>query len=77
MTLTYGRPRSYDCTTVNTLFRQKRPIEDSVILGTMMLLTGLLIVLALAAITGLAVLGRIAAAAEILPSRSVRTVFPP
>jgi hypothetical protein len=33
----------------------------------MMLLTGLLIVLALAAITGLAVLGRIAAAAEILP----------
>jgi len=57
----------------------------------MTLLTGLLILLALAAVTGLAVLGRIAAAAEILPPRStqveergearythrVRTVFPP
>jgi hypothetical protein len=35
----------------------------------MALLTGLLILLALSAGTGLAVLGRIAAAAEILPSR--------
>jgi hypothetical protein len=57
----------------------------------MTLLTALLILLALAAVTGLAVLGRIAAAAEILPSRSaqveelgaaryahrVRNVFPP
>jgi hypothetical protein len=32
-------------------------------------LTGLLVVVALAIITGLAVLGRIAAAAEILPPR--------
>jgi hypothetical protein len=57
----------------------------------MTLLTGLLMLLALAAVTGLAVLGRIAAAAGILPSRSaqveergearyahrVRTLFPP
>ena len=85
------RSGSYDCTTVNTLFRQRRSIEDPAILGSMTLLTGLLILLALAAVTGLAVLGRIAAAAEILPSRStqleerrearyahrVRTVFRP
>jgi hypothetical protein len=38
----------------------------------MTLLSGLLIFLALAAMTGLAVLGRIAAVAEILPSRSTR-----
>lgn len=91
MTLTDERTGSYDCTTVNTLFRQRRSIEDPAILGSMTLLTGLLILVALGAATGLAVLGRIAAAAEILPSRStqveergaaryghrVRTVFPP
>jgi hypothetical protein len=86
LTLTDERTGSYDCTTVNTLFRQRRSIEDPAILGSMTLLTGLLILLALAAVTGLAVLGRIAAAAGILPSRErgearyahrVRTVFPP
>lgn len=91
MRLTDERTSSYDCTTVNTLFRQRCSIEDPAILGSMTLLTGLLILVALGAVTGLAVLGRIAAAAEILPSRStrveergasryghrVRTVFPP